>query len=134
VSVFGAYFVRVLSARNSRDHDAGREATQLELAEALFAAAVVEGDQRGHLDAPRRRRLQRRLDVRAIEAEHGNLHALLRALDGREQRRHAVGGLDDQLHDGISSAAGSAAVIVPPSGVWIRCISAYTPPRVNRAS
>ena len=60
------------------------EEAQFQLAQALFAAAVGKCDQGGHLDAPRRRRLQRRLDIFAIEAEDGNLHALLRALDGRE--------------------------------------------------
>ena len=156
VSVFGAYFVRVQSARNSlcgfaypvrvgghdaeatavvdvqmreieRQHaqdtaidqdvlvviadqvvgsashdDSGIETAQLQLAQTLFAAAVGKCDQGGHLDAPLRRRLQRRLDVLAIEAEDGNLHAFLRALDGREQRRHAVGGLNDQFHNWIS--------------------------------
>ena len=42
------------------------------------------------------------LDVLAIEAKDGNLHAFLGALDGGQQRRHTVGGLDDQFHDRIS--------------------------------
>ena len=88
----------------------GVEAAEFELPQALFAPAVGKRDQGGHLDAPRGRRLQCRLDVRAIEAEDGDLHAVLRALDGREQWPHAVGGFTDQFHDAISPPPGVSSI------------------------
>ena len=99
-AVIAAQVVRGASHNNS-----GLQAPQLELAQAGFATAVGEGDPGGHLDASRRRRHQRRLDVCAIEAEDGNLDALLRTLDGREQRSRTVGGFHDQFHDAWTDGA-----------------------------
>jgi hypothetical protein len=68
----------------------------------LFAAPIRKCDQRSHFDAPRCRRLQRILDIGAIEAEDRNLHTCVRAFDGRQQRRHTIGGFDNQFHKGLS--------------------------------
>ena len=59
-----------------RDGDALLEQAHLELAQALLAAVVGVRDERGHRHAALGRRLQRRLDVGAIESEDDDVDAL----------------------------------------------------------
>ena len=62
----------------ARDRDPGIEQPQLELAQDLFAAAVGVRDERADDDAARDRRLERLLELDAIEAEDDDVDRLLR--------------------------------------------------------
>src|ERR1051325_106061 len=79
------------------DDDSGGEAAQFQLAQAAFAAPVRTCDQDGYAHAPVSCLFQCHLHVFSIEAEDGDLYALLSALDGGKQRRHTVDWLDDQF-------------------------------------
>ena len=81
------------------------EQAHLELAQALLAAVVGVRDERGHRHAALGRRLQRRLDLGAIEPEDDDVHALRGVLDGRHERRDPVLGLNQQLHRRVHHAA-----------------------------
>ena len=80
------------------DRDAGVEQPQLELAQDLLAAAIGVRDQRADDDAARDRRLERFLELDAIEPENHDVDGLLRVADRLHQRRQAVVRLDDELH------------------------------------
>ena len=86
----------------ARHGDAGVEQPQLELAQALLAAAVGVRDQRPDHDAARHGRLERLLELDAIEAEDDDVDRLPGLTHRFQQRGEAVVGLDDQLH-GVAS-------------------------------
>ena len=74
------------------------EQLQLELAEALVAAAIGVRGERADDDAAGDRRAQRPGDFAAIEAENQDVDTLSRLLDGVDDRRHSTVGLNDELH------------------------------------
>ncbi len=88
----------------ARDDDARVEEPQLQFAQALLSSAVDKGDERGDPDAPRCGLIERRFYGLVLEPEDGDLHALASALDCRHERRDSTVGLDNQLHNALSSA------------------------------
>ena len=83
----------------ARDRHAVVEQPQLELAEVLLALVIRVRDERAHDDTALHRRLQRLLELGAVEAEDHHVDRLLRLLNRGQDRGHAVVGLDDELHD-----------------------------------
>ena len=96
------------------------EQAQLELAQALLAAAVGVRDQRTHHDAARHGRFERLLELDAIEAEDDDVDRLPGLRDGLHERRDAVVGLDDQLHFDLTSSSRPTRPRAWPSGSSFR--------------
>src|SRR5436190_980824 len=80
------------------DRRAGAEQTLFELPQSPRSAFVGVGDERMDVHAARDGRVQRVLDVVAVESEDDQLDAALRAPDRGNQRCDAVPWLNQQLH------------------------------------
>jgi hypothetical protein len=84
--------------RCPRDRDPGIEQPQFKFSEELFSSAVGVGDERADDHAACDRGFERLFELQAIEAEDHDVDRFLRVLDRLHQRRHAVIGLDNELH------------------------------------
>ncbi len=82
----------------ARHGHAGAQQSKLELAQQLVAAAIGVGDERAHAHATTDGRLERLLDLGAVEAEDSDVDGLLGFLDGVDDGRHAIFGEHQQFH------------------------------------
>src|SRR5258708_3768006 len=84
-------------------NDSGSKKAEFQLAKVLGATTVGIYDQGSDSYAPFRGCLQCRLHVFAVKSKDRNLNGFFRVLDGSEQGRCSVNGLNDQLHESRSS-------------------------------